>query len=135
MNSAVPRSRRAMAAFLLVLLGGCQTWQPTSAAPSNVISEEAPSHVRVTRTDGQVVTLKSPIFRNDSLVAAPDDPFSAPTGVARSDIRSMEVRRLSKGRTAAFVAGAVAVALGWARTARTSTGGTNPSPGPLPKGS
>lgn len=134
MNREVPRSRRLIAALLLVLLTGCQTWQPAMVAPRDLISEEAPSSVRVTKTGGDVVTIKDPIIRNDSIVSAEVGLGTVGIGVATADINALEVRRLNTGRTLAFVGVAVAIALGWTRAVTGSSGGTDPGPGPLPKG-
>ena len=59
-----------------------------------MIAEEQPSRVRVTLTDGTQVTLDDPTIQNDSI-----------GGVALSDVRLIEVRSFSTGKTVALVIG------------------------------
>jgi hypothetical protein len=66
--------------------------------------------VRVTRTDGATLELKAPAVREDSLVGtgAADSTVS----LVLSDVRSVEVKRTSTGKTVlAIGAGAVVLIL------------------------
>ena len=76
------------------------------------------------------MTLTDPAMRNDSIV-------SSEAGVvawAARDIRFLEVRRFSPGKTIGLFVVAVALAAGWTRAAAGSSGGTPPDrPPPLPK--
>lgn len=132
MNRDVPRSRRFVAALLAALLAGCQTWQPATVSPGALISEEAPSSVRITRMDGEIVTIKGPIIRNDSILSA-EEGLGGVVGVPTQDIRSLEVRRLDTRKTLLFVAAAVGITVVWTRAATGSSGGTDINDGPLPK--
>ena len=129
----LPRWRRITAGFLLPLLVGCQTWHPTTLSPQAVLSEETPSSMRVTRSDGEVVTIKNPAMRNDSIVSL-EEGLVEVVGVHTIDVNSLEVRRFNASRTLLFVAGAAVVALGWANAVTGSSGGTDPGDPPLPKG-
>lgn len=132
MHREVPQWRRYLAALLLALLVGCQTWQPTTMTPRALLSAETPMSLRVTRTDGEVVTIKDPAMRNDSIISA-EDGLAEVLGVPEGDVGSLEVWRFSPRRTLAFVAAGVAIALGWASAVTNSTPGSDTGPGPLPK--
>ena len=82
-------------------LTACAVWQPSTVPAPQLIQEAEPSRVRVTRTDGVQVVLSDPTQLGDSLVEASSDPDRS--AVALSDIRSVEVRRISAARTGAFV--------------------------------
>ena len=73
--------------------GGCSTWQQTPLDTARVIPED----VRVTRADGSVALMRNPEVTTDSIV-------SQTGSLAKSDIRQMEVRRFSVGRTLGMVA-------------------------------
>ena len=105
-----PLARRFIAALLMVLLTACHSWRPTTVSPQQLIPEERPSHVRVTLTDGETVTVKDPTMRNDSIVGVTDAVgalMTRPVGVASRDVRLLEVRRLSVNKNI------VAVSLIW----------------------
>jgi hypothetical protein len=92
--------------------------------------------MRITRTTGVVVTIKDPTVRNDSIVSGNNgvNGLAGVVGVPTWDIGALEVREFSRGKTIAFVVGAIAVGLGWAQAAGGSSGGTTIDPGTLPKG-
>jgi len=127
-----PRAKRWLAAALLLLLVGCQTWQPTTQAPRAVIMEEGPSAMRFTVSDGAPVTIKDPFFRNDSIVSVNEGLLDL-VGVPAERVTSAEIRRFSPGRTALFAAATIAVALGWANAVGGSSGGNGLGTAPLPK--
>ena len=101
MSTRTPLARRVMAALLLVLLTACHSWQPTTVSPQGWTPEERPSSVRVTRMDGETVTVGDPTVRNDSIVGA----TGLGVGVASRDVRLLEVRRFSVGKTVGLVLG------------------------------
>jgi len=111
---------RPLALFmLLIFLSGCTSWKPTTVAPAEVIQDEQPSQVRVTRTDGTRLTILRPSVRNDS-IAAPERVCSGNFGcyevtngvLPLGDVALLEVRRL-RTSTAAIVLVPVAVGLGY----------------------
>ena len=53
-------AKRPVAAFLLALLAGCQTWQPTTVSPRTLLPQEQPTSVRLTLPDGAIVTISDP---------------------------------------------------------------------------
>jgi len=94
-----------MAVLLLALqLQACHYWEPTFVRPPRVIAEEEPSQVRITRTDGEQVTLQSPWVRADSIVGQDRSE-------AISDIRQLGTRRFSPGKTVGLLF--LGVALGF----------------------
>jgi hypothetical protein len=89
------------------------TWQVGTPTPARFVEAERPSSIRVTRTDGTIITLKSPVVRGDSLVGAVSSEGAAPsTGVGLSDVGSVSIRKTEGGRTALLVLGIVGVVVG-----------------------
>ena len=95
------RRYRPVALVLMVLhLSACLSWQPTTVSPPQLIEGEEPSQVRITRTDGERVTIHSPQVRADSIVGDGGT-------VAVSSIQRVEVRRFSGVRTVILGLGVV----------------------------
>lgn len=139
MNVGVWAAGPLSAVVLLGLLAGCKTWQPATVSPERLIAEERPSSVRVTGSGGIRMTLRNPRLVNDSIVSsesAPPGATLAPprVGVAREDVRSLEVARFSPGRTIALAAAITGASIAWASFA-TASRGSEPPPEPLPKDS
>ena len=97
------RRYRPLALVLLALqLQACGSWQPTTLSPPQLIEEEEPSRVRITRTDGEQVIIQSPEVRADSIVGhynLRSEFGSEDMSVAVSDVRQIETLRFSPGRT------------------------------------
>ena len=108
--------QRFIAALLLVLLTACHSWQPTTVSPQGWTPEEQPSSVRVTRTNGEVMTVGDPTISNGSILGYSDEGVTA---VALGDVRLLEVQRSSIGQTIGLsvfltgVAGGTIVAIAW----------------------
>ncbi len=103
MSMRTPLARRVIAGALMVLLTACHSWQPTTISPQGWTPEERPSSVRATLTSREVITLRDPIVRNDSIVGAT-------VGVASRDVRVLEVERFSVGKTVGLVVGTSTIA-------------------------
>ena len=97
MSTRTPLTRRVIAALLMVMLTACQSWRPATFSPRQLLPEDQPSSLRVTLMNGETVTVRDPIMRNDSIVGATDDADVA--AVASQDVRLLEVQRLEVGRT------------------------------------
>lgn len=128
---------RLVPVSLLLSLAGCKTWEPAPTTPQSLIADAQPSSVRITSADGLRVTLKNPIFINDSIVSAvapPPGVFVVPprAGIPLDDVNSLEVARFSPGRTIALVGAIAAASITWARVQQ-SAGGSEERPDPLPK--
>ena len=111
MSTRTPLARRVIAAMLMVLLTACQTWRPTTVSPQQLIAEERPSSVRVTLTNGEAVTVRDPTMRNDSIVGVTENdrgPRYSPVGMASREVRLLEVRHFSVGKTIGLAGLAVA---------------------------
>ena len=93
---SVLRCRPLALLMLAVFLAGCTAWRPTTIAPPQVVEEEEPSRVRVTRWSGERVTMSNPQVRADSIIG--DE-----AGVALANVREMEVRRPSIARSLLLV--------------------------------
>ena len=111
--------------LLAAHLAGCYSMRTTTISPTEIIADEQPSTVRVTLTDGTQLTLEDPTTRNDSIsgfvsisaagtIELADgrrmtvtDPTTETvfSTVALSDVRSLEVRSFSEGKTWALVLG------------------------------
>jgi len=92
MCARTPLSRRIIAALLLMQLTACYSWRSTTISPWQVIAEEKPSDVRVTRTDGSQLTLVDPFIRNGSIVS---NHGRIGASVLFSDVSTFEVKRLN----------------------------------------
>lgn len=100
---------RPLALLLLVLhLGACSSWRPTTVPPRQFIEEERPSRVRITTLDGNQVVLEVPTIVNDSIVfttveVVARDGFIGRGGetgrqsIALAVVRAIEERRSNWG--------------------------------------
>lgn len=103
--------RRALALLLLVLhVGACTYWQPTSLSPRQVVEQERPRRVRVTTVDGEQQHVRRPRVRSDSLASG--DPRRAGEPIPLSEIRSLEIQRFSGKKTLGLVLVVGVVGLG-----------------------
>jgi len=86
------------------------SWQLGTPTPARFVEAERPASIRVTRGDGTILTLKSPVVRGDSLVGAVSSEGATPsTGVALSEVGSVAVTKTAGGKTALLVLGIIAV--------------------------
>jgi hypothetical protein len=92
--------RRWMAVILLATLGleGCMTWRGAPAmAPATVAAGDR--SLRVTRAGGARVEVQAAAIEGDSLTGLIAGSLVTRSAIALSDIKSVEVRRVSAGRT------------------------------------
>jgi hypothetical protein len=74
-------------------LTACTKWQLQDIAPAQLLIEEQPGQVLVTRTDGKWLHLDSPRVVNDSLVGI-DHYLGPPTrGVPLSQVQYVQVKK------------------------------------------
>ena len=92
-----PRFVRAFGICALAITSGCHVWVPTELGPSKQFVN---GRTRLHLADGKTLLIEGPRIEGDSVVGRPPNS-SARIGVAQSDARGLEVRRLSRGRTAA----------------------------------
>jgi hypothetical protein len=86
---------------------GCYVWRPAVLDASH---EFLNGTARLTRNDGAAVVVRGPRLVGDSILATATRTVT-PVTFARAEVRQIEVRRLSRGRTAAV--GAVLLAAYW----------------------
>lgn len=119
-------------------LGGCKTWQRTTVSPQRLITEEDPPSIRVTTSNGSIVTLDHPLVVNDSIVSVdgpvPGTSLAPPRpGVLFTEVSSVEVARFSPGRSIGLAAALIGLGVVWTSTLGDSSGGSTEIPEPLPK--
>jgi hypothetical protein len=107
-----PAFRRASALLLLTVhVAGCQVWRVAGPTPGAYLQQHTPDQVLLKRAGHPDVLLLDPRLAGDSLTG-----FAATGGkpsFALADVQSLQVRRISWGRTlglAGAVAAGVAVA-------------------------
>ncbi len=88
------RLRRSLTTLVLASqLTACTKWQLQDIAPAQLLIEEQPGQVLVTRTDGKWLHLDSPRVVNDSLVGI-DHYLGPPTrGVPLSQVQYVQVKK------------------------------------------
>lgn len=111
--------RRLVCALLqlVTLVSGCSSWQVQTGPVPDVVAQNHPKKLRVTRVDQSLMVLENPRIRNDTLfgVRAPssgEDTSSAIGEVALADVTHVAIRRTDGTKTALFVLGCLVVAGG-----------------------
>lgn len=101
-----PRYRSAAALMMAVLhLAGCTSWQPAPVAPRQALQVEGGGVVRVTGPDGAPTVIRRAWLQGDTISG--EALMGTPRAwrevrVPISDVREVEVRRFSGGRTVAL---------------------------------
>lgn len=95
------------AVSLLLTVNACYVWRPAALDPTPGFLNGT---TRLTRTNGAQVIVRGPRVVGDSIVATSTRTVT-PVSVARSEVQKIEVRQLSRGRTAAVGAVLMAVYL------------------------
>jgi hypothetical protein len=90
-----------------MLVASCTTWRRQAGPPETLVTQKTPDRIRLLLVNQQQVTLYGPAIDDGRLVGWTQ---SAKTGARDAsyplaDIQSVELRAISKGRTAALVAG------------------------------
>lgn len=104
--------------MLVLFLGSCTTWRPSTVSLRQVIEEEDPAQVRITSVRGDRLVVRDPEIREDSVAGTTEaypEVEVAPSGgafggavqmradtvavIAMAEIRQVEVRRTSISRT------------------------------------
>jgi hypothetical protein len=114
--SVQPRCRKSiniLLASVLILQSSCRGWIEKPIVPDTGIAIPRRGTLRVTKSDGTVISLSDSFITIDSIVGFVSDTSRAPTAIARTDVTKIEERgdTTPKGvRTAAKVyLGVVAV--------------------------
>ena len=105
---------RPVALLLLVLiLGACTTWRPSTIGPRQLIEEERPRVVRVTGPDSVQRVVRNPRIEDGAIVMdaecrrsqSPRGGYICPTEtiLTLEDVTGIDVRRVAFGRTTLFL--------------------------------
>jgi hypothetical protein len=124
------RPRRILSGILLpAYLSSCASWQVSPVSPEQAITEEQPSKIQLTLTDGSTVAMHQPVMVGDTVRGIIEGPPArdAPRGtkytlverdIPLADIATLRVAKTDVAKSilfpSAWIAGAlvVAVALG-----------------------
>ena len=106
--------RWPLVAWLTLHLGACTSWHVESAPLADVLAEEHPSRVRVTRTDSARVLVYAPQLVGDTLEGLATEPRAfqpTPDSVRLRvpEIRQVATRQFSWWRSVAAVAAGLVV--------------------------
>lgn len=91
----------------LLMSSGCVGWSRVDVDPETLITRDAPERIRVTRDDGEQLTLESPQVRAGALVAT-----AAPGAVLLEDVEAVEVEGVSFWRTLGVALGSALIVVG-----------------------
>ncbi len=107
-----PGLRRAIAVLLAAIVpSACMTWQAVQPH-AGYVSAIRPDQVRITRTDGRTERVRHPAIAGDSLTGwRLSGGDSLRVTIPTNQVKSIEVRRTSAGRTVLLAAGVSFVAL------------------------
>ncbi len=87
--------QRVIACILLpCYLLACSSWKTLEVSPVQVISEEQPSKVRLTLTDGSTVVLEQPVVSGDTLTGVGEGEHVT---IPVSDVTDVAVRKTNVG--------------------------------------
>jgi hypothetical protein len=92
---------------VLIVSSGCVGWSRVDVDPETLVTRDAPERIRVTRSDGEQLTLESPEVRAGALVAT-----AAPGAVLIEEVASVEVERISLWRSIGIAVPAALIVLG-----------------------
>ena len=108
---SLPRRVARGAAVALLALNACYVWRPATLDPSH---DFLYGTARISRTSGAETVVRGPRLVGDSILATATRTVT-PVAIARTDVQRIEVRRLSRGRTAIAGIGIMAAyfALAW----------------------
>lgn len=77
---------------VLILQSGCRGWIQKPIVPDTGTAIPRRGTLRVTKSDGTVISLTDSFITNDSIVGFASDTSSAPTAIARTDVTKIEKR-------------------------------------------
>lgn len=98
--------RHGCALLMATWLSACTGWQAQQVAPERVLqdSQFVRRGVRVTTLDGRRFEIAHPAVHADTLTGTGD---TAAIAIPLDEVRKLDVRRPSAGRTAALVGGSL----------------------------
>ena len=103
-----PRRRSGIACLLLLAyLPACTSWHVGTPTPAQFVETQHPKMVRVTRSDGTKMELRTPMVQGDSLLGTAGEDTTRQVSLPLSDVRSVAVQRVSAWKTTLVVLGGV----------------------------
>jgi hypothetical protein len=75
------------------LTAGCMQWKAVDLDGPGIAPQDVTAEVRITRSDGDTITLRDAAIRADSITGLEDDGSAA--AVALSDVHGLEARRVN----------------------------------------
>jgi len=103
-----PRRRSGIACLLLLAyLPACTSWHVGTPTPAQFVETQHPKRVRVTRSDGTKMELRTPMVQGDSLLGTAGEDTTRQVSLPLSDVRSVAVQRVSAWKTTLVVLGGV----------------------------
>ena len=105
--------RRVVGCALLAgQLWSCTSWRVSEVAPRQLVEEQAPSRVRVTRANGTKLILANPKLQGDTLYGSDSTGATRGAGVPLADVKQVAVRRGDGLKTVGLVLGTAVVVAG-----------------------
>jgi hypothetical protein len=94
MSAQLPHRKSISILLMSVMLFqiGCRGWIETPIVPDTGIGMPQRGLLRVTRTDGAIITLRDAVVRSDSIVGFLTDRPGLRAAVPRSDVTKIEAR-------------------------------------------
>ena len=115
MKSAPVRRRAAVWPLVFAFLTACSSWRVVGPTPAEYLQNQRPGEIQVTRTDSSRVKLRAPALLGDTLVGTVGGGLARgdtahQISISLRDVRSVEVRRFSFGKTFGLFMGVGVVA-------------------------
>ena len=105
----------SIALALVLSLSGCSSWHSANVTPAQLLDDDPPDRVRVTKPDGTTLVLEHPQLLGDTLYGAAARNAGSrgdTVAVPLADLRKVEVRQPNGLKTIGLVLGLVTVATG-----------------------
>ena len=104
MKLTLLRRRTLVWALLFAYLPACTSWHVVGPTPAEYVQSQRPGRIQVIRTDSSRVRLRRPAILGDTLVGTVGGGLvrgdtAHQVRVALGDVRAVEVRELSIGKT------------------------------------
>ena len=93
------RGIQVMGLAAVLGIGACNTWHVETAPLAQVLEEQQPEVIRVTRGDDQRVPVYNPTVDGTNLRGLPTEQAITPISIPLRDIQSVATRRFSLGKT------------------------------------
>ena len=95
---------------LSVFLSACMSWQTQPVSPTQLINDQRPSVVRVTRPDSSRIVLREPVVQGDTLIGFPQSATADSlirTRVPLADVQDIAILRSDPNKNTLLAAGFV----------------------------